>query len=82
MAVEARVYGRYLPTERDLDQKTTTWQQEVDLKLMKSLRGAHVRNPEEDTSQRNAYANLLERAYVVTDHLRLWNGTSSTPTKD
>ena len=33
-------------------------------------------------SQRNAYANPLESAYVVTDHLRLWNETLSTPTKD
>ena len=33
-------------------------------------------------SQRNAYANALERAYVFTDHLRLWNGTFSTPIKD
>ena len=33
-------------------------------------------------AQRNAYANLLECAYVVTDHLRLWNETFSTPSKD
>ena len=32
----------------DLEQKTTTWQREVDLKLMKSVWGAHVRTPEED----------------------------------
>ena len=32
----------------DLEQKITTWQREVDLKLMKSVRGAHVRTPEED----------------------------------
>ena len=32
----------------DLEQKITTWQREVDLKLMKSLRGARVRTPEED----------------------------------
>ena len=32
--------------------------------------------------QRNAYANLLKCAYVVTDHLRLCNETFSTPTKD
>ena len=34
--------------KEDLEQKTTTWQQEVDLKLMKSVWGAHVRTPEED----------------------------------
>ena len=32
--------------------------------------------------QRNECANPLECAYVVIDHLRLWNGTFSTPTKD
>ena len=30
-------------------------------------------------SQRNAYANPLECAYVVTDNIRLWSGTFSTP---
>ena len=33
-------------------------------------------------SERNAYANPLESAYVVTDHLRLWIETFSTPIKD
>ena len=32
----------------DIEQKVTTWQREVDLKLVKSLRGAHVRTPEKD----------------------------------
>ena len=32
----------------DLEQKITTWQREVDRKLMKSVWGAHVRTPEED----------------------------------
>ena len=32
----------------DLEQKITTWQREVDLKLMKSVWVAHVRTPEED----------------------------------
>ena len=32
-------------------------------------------------SQKNAYANPLECAYVVTDHLRLWSETFSAPTK-
>ena len=32
-------------------------------------------------SQSNAYANPPERAYAVTDHLRLWNGTLYTPTE-
>ena len=34
--------------KEDLEQKFTTWQREVDLKLMKSVWGAHVRTPEED----------------------------------
>ena len=29
-----------------------------------------------------AYAHPLKCAYVVTDHLRLWSGTFSTPIKD
>ena len=34
--------------KEDLEQMITTWQREVDLKLMKSVWGAHVRTPEED----------------------------------
>ena len=34
--------------KEDLEQKITTRQREVDLKLMKSVSGAHVRTPEED----------------------------------
>ena len=34
--------------KQDLEQKITTWQREVDLQLMKSVWGAHVRTPEED----------------------------------
>ena len=34
--------------KEDLEQKITTWQREVDLKLMKSVWDAHVRTPEED----------------------------------
>ena len=34
--------------KEDLEQKITTWQPEVDLKLMKSVWGAHVRTPEEE----------------------------------
>ena len=33
-------------------------------------------------SQMNAYVNPLQCAYVVSDHLRLWNETFSPPTKD
>ena len=34
--------------KEDLEQKITTWQREVELKLMKSVWGAHVRTPEKD----------------------------------
>ena len=34
--------------KEDPEQNITTWQREVDLKLMKSVWGAHVRTPEED----------------------------------
>ena len=34
--------------KEDLEHKITTWQRELDLKLMKSVWGAHVRTPEED----------------------------------
>ena len=34
--------------KEELEQKITTWQREVDLKLMSSVWVAHVRNPEED----------------------------------
>ena len=34
--------------KEDLKQKITTWQRGVDLKLMKSMCGAHARTPEED----------------------------------
>ena len=34
--------------KEDLEHKITPWQREVDLKLMKSVCGAHVRTPEED----------------------------------
>ena len=34
--------------KEDLEQNITTWQREVDLKLMKDVWVAHVRNPEEE----------------------------------
>ena len=34
--------------KEDVEQKITTWQREVDLKLRKSVWGAHVRTTEED----------------------------------
>ena len=34
--------------KEDLEQNITTWQREVDLKLMKSVWGTHVRPAEED----------------------------------
>ena len=40
--------GYLYQLKEDFEQKITTWQREVDLKLMKSVWGAHVRTPEED----------------------------------
>ena len=40
--------GNLSQLKEDLEQKITTWQREVDLKLMKSVWGAHVETPEED----------------------------------
>ena len=48
MATEARTYGDLSKLKKDLKQKITTWQREVDLKLMKSVWGGHLRTPEED----------------------------------
>ena len=40
--------GDLYQLKEDLEQKITTWQREVDRKLMKSVWGAHVGIPEED----------------------------------
>ena len=40
--------GDFSQLIEDDEQKITTWQREVDLKLMESVWGAHVRTPEED----------------------------------
>ena len=40
--------GNLSQSKEDLEQKITAWQREVDLKLMKSVWGAHVRTPDED----------------------------------
>ena len=70
-----------LQLKEDLEQKITTWQREVDLKLIQSP-GVPMLGPKRRmNSQRNVYAQLLECAYVVTDHLTLANGTFSTPIK-
>ena len=67
--------------KEDLEQKITTWQREVDLKLMKSVSGAHVRTPEGDISRRNVYVNPHKRAYVAIVHRRWLNETHFMPTK-
>ena len=46
--LKQRRMGDISQLKEDLEQKITTWQREVDLKLMKSVWGAHVRTPEED----------------------------------
>ena len=40
--------GDIFQLKEDLEHKITTWQREVDLQLMKSVWGAHVRTPEEE----------------------------------
>ena len=50
--------------KEDLEQKITTWQREVDLKLMDSVSGAHVRTPEED--------NLSEECVCEPPRACLW----------
>ena len=40
--------GDITQLKEDLEQKISTWQREVDLKLMKSVWGAHSRTPDED----------------------------------
>ena len=40
--------GAISQLKENVEQKITTWQQEVDLKLMKSVWGAHVRTSEGD----------------------------------
>ena len=44
----AAPFGDISQLKEDLDQKITTWQRPVDLKLMKRVWGAHVRTPEEN----------------------------------
>ena len=73
--------GNISQLEKDLEQKITTWQREVDLKLMKSVWAAHVRTPEEDELSEECVREPLKRAYATTGHLRLWNRTFSTPIK-
>ena len=47
LPLEQGSMGDISQLKEDLEQKITTWQREVDLKLMKSVWGAHVRTPEE-----------------------------------
>ena len=53
--------------KEDLEQKITTWQGEVDLKLMKSVWGAHVRTPEEDDLSQKCLCEP-PRACLCCDH--------------
>ena len=67
--------------KEDLEQKITTWQREVDLKLMKSVWGAHVRTPEEDELSEECVCEPLERAYVAIVRRRWLNEIFYMPTK-
>ena len=46
--LKQRSMGDISQLKEDLEKKITTWQREVDLKLLKSVWGAHVKTPEED----------------------------------
>ena len=46
--LKQRRMGNLSQSNEDFEQKVTSWQKEVDLKLMKSVWVAHVRTPEED----------------------------------
>ena len=67
--------------KEDLEQKITTWQREVDLKLMKSVWGAHVRTPEEDDLSEECVCEPPRAAYVGIVHRRWLNKTFYMPTK-
>ena len=67
--------------EEDLKQKITTWQRVVDLKLMKSVWGAHVRTPQEDELSEDCVSEPLERAYVAIVRQRWLNETFYMPGK-
>ena len=43
-----RSMGDTSQLKEDLEEKITTWQRDVDLRLMKSVWGVHMRTPEED----------------------------------
>ena len=67
--------------KQDLEQKITTWQREVDLKLMKSVWGAHVRIPEEDALSGECVCKPLECVYITIVHRRWLDETYYMPTK-
>ena len=68
--------------KEDLEQKITTWQREVVLKLMKRVWGAQVRTPEEDELSEECVCEPPQVCLCCMDHLRLWKETFSTPIKD
>ena len=75
--------------KEDLQQKITTWHREVDLKLMNSVWGAHVRSPEEDEPSEECVCEPPRVCLcchrppetVERDHLYAYQGLKDT-TKD
>ena len=67
--------------KEDFEQKITNWQREVDLKLMKSVWGAHVRTPEENDLSDECVCEPPPGAYVAIVHRRWLNETYHMPTK-
>ena len=58
--LKKRGMGDLSQLKQDLEQKITTWLGEVDLKLMKSVWGAHVRTPEEDERSEECVCKPLQ----------------------
>ena len=67
--------------KEDLEQKITTWQREVDLKLMKSAWGAHVRTPEVDDLSEESVCEPPRVPYVAIVYRRWLNKIFYMPTK-
>ena len=57
--LKQRSMGDISQLKENNEQKITTWQREVDLELMKSVWGSHVRTPEEDELSEECVCKLL-----------------------
>ena len=67
--------------KEDPEQKITSWQREVDLKLMKSVWGAHVRTPEEYDFSEECVCEPPRACLCCHRHRKWLNETYYMPTK-